>query len=159
MNEMVEDVMINYSHFNEHINELRAISEMVITDAELIEAAKNGNLVARQRLKMEDGIIFNVGDSVPISVGHAFCNSEMVTTKQRLTNAAKYGAAKNHLIIVNRLANDVQQARRAVGDIESLISILPKQIKSVEITLNQLRERQETAESELFTALNQFYRS
>ena len=156
MNEMTEDAMTSYSQFNDRISELRALSDMEVTDAELIEAAKNGELVARQRLKMEDGTVFNIGDSVPISAEHAFCNPEMVTTKQHQANAAKYEAAKNHLSIVNRLANNVQEARRAVGDTESLINILPKQIKSVEISLNQLRERQETAEAELITALNQF---
>lgn len=156
MNEMTEDAMISYSQFNDRISELRALSNMEVTDAELVEAAKNGDLVARQRLKMEDGTVFNIGDSVPISAEHTFCNPEMVTTKQHQANAAKYEAAKSHQSIVNRLANDVQEARRAVGDTESLINILPKQIESVEISLNQLRERQETAEAELITALNQF---
>ncbi|MCB8943259.1 MAG: hypothetical protein H6658_05850 [Ardenticatenaceae bacterium] len=159
MNEIAEDVMISYAQFNDHLSELRAICSVVVTDAELIEAAKNGSLVARQQLKLEDGTVFNIGDSVPIPAEHTFCNPEMITTKQHLVYVAKFEAAKNHLPIVNRLAGDVQQARRAVGDTESLIRLLPRRIKSVETTLNRLRERQETAESELFTALTQFYQS
>lgn len=159
MSNTTEDAMIRYSQFNDHISELRAISNIVATDAELIEAAKNGGLVARQRLKMEDGTVFDIGDSVFISAEHAFCNPDRVTTKQRHANAAKYEAARNHLTIINPLANNVQQARRAVGDTESLVSTLSVQIESVEAALNQKRKWQETAEAELIAALDHFYQS
>ena len=157
MSETIEDAMIRYSQFNDYISELRAVSNSVATDEELIEAAQNGGLVARQRLKMEDGTVFAIGDSVTILAEHAFCNPEMVTTKQRQANAAKYAAARNHLAIINPLANNVQQARRAVGDTESLVSTLSVQIKSVEAALDQKRQWQETAEAELIAALNHFY--
>jgi len=159
MSETIEDAMIRYSQFNDYISELRAVSNSVATDEELIEAAKNGGLVARQRLKMEDGTVFDVGDPVYIPAEHVFCNPEMVTTKQRQAKAAEYAAAKNHQSLVNSLASNVQQARRAVGDTESLVSTLPVQIKSVEAALHQKRKWQETAEAELIAALNHFYKS
>ena len=159
MSEITEDALTMYSQFNDHLSDLRAQSSIVATEEELIEAAKNGGLVARQRLKMEDGTVFESGDTVLISADHAFCHPDMVTTKQRHANAAKYEAARQHLTIINSLANEVQQARRAVGDTESLVNTLSLQIESVEAALNQKRKWQETAEANLINALNQFYDS
>jgi hypothetical protein len=159
MREMTEDAMLSYSQFNDYVSELRDMSNIAVTDADLIEAAKNGGLIARQRLEMEDGTVFNVGDSVFISAEHAFCNPEMMTTKQHQANAAKYEAAKNHLAMINPLVKNAQQARRAVGDTESLVNILPIQIAPVETSLNELRQWQEKADAELITALNHFYKA
>ena len=159
MSQAIEDVMIRYTQFTEHVSELRARGDTAVTKKDLIEAAKNGGLVARQRLTMEDGTVFDIGDSVLIPADHAFCNPDMVTTKQRQATTAKYAAAKYHLDIVNPLASQVQQARRVVGDTESLVNTLPVKIKSVEAALQQQREQQETAEAELIAALNDFYNS
>jgi hypothetical protein len=159
MSETTVDALARYSQFNDHLSELRAVSNTVASDAELIEAAKNGGLVARQPLKMEDGSLLDIGDSVLIPAEHAFCNPQMVTTKQRQAKAAEYAAARYHLTLINPLANNVQQARRAVGDIESLVSTLSVQIKSVEAALDQKREWQKTAEADLIAALNDFYKS
>lgn len=159
MNHASEDVMLRYSQFSDHLSQLRTMDDSAITKAELIVAAQSGHLVARQRLQLTDGTVFNPGDTIPIPAEHAFCNPTMVTTKERQANSAKYLAAKDHQPVLNALANNVQQARRIVGDTESLVSTLPTPIKTVNKALQQQRQRQKIAEAELSDALNRFYTS
>ncbi len=157
MNETIEDVMVRFSDFSEHIAELRGASDIVASKKELAEAAKNGTLIARKRLTLENGDVFESGDSVPITSSHDMCEPDMVTTKKRYTEAAQYMAAKDRFTFVNSLANKVQSIRREVGDMESLVDSLSVPIQSISEALDKQHKEQEVAEAELHSALDAYY--